>query len=416
MTEFKRLPERDYTAFTDLIAEAYPGLGFGSPESRERFRDDIAQLQEADPIGNVYGAYREGALVGGLACYDFEMQLHAARVPTGGIGMVATGLLHKKEKVARDIIAFFLERYDQAGAPLVALYPFRPGFYRKMGFGYGTRAVRYSLLPAALPRGESKAHLVTLGEADHHAIMACYARYMDGRHGMLTRRPPEFERMINSRNVALGYRDDGGRLRGYLVCKFEDAAPHNPFKYNLLVRELVAPDRAVLGEFCTFLHTQADQVNRVLLTVQDDTFVHLLADPRDDEGAIFPPLFHSTGTAGVGMMVRVLSVPRLIERLAGHDFGGQTCILRVTLTDSFFPANAGSTVIRFEQGRATLPGSAHVDAEVGLDVAEFSSLVYGAIGFRQLYDYGLAEISDPAWVGAVDSIFRAPRPMCLTIF
>ena len=223
MTEFKLLPENDYAAFADLIAEAYPGLGFGPPEARERFRDNINALQTEDPIGNLYGAYRDGALVGGMALFDFEMQLHEARVPTGGVGMVAVGLLHKKEKVARDIIAFFLERYDRAGAPLAALYPFRPDFYRQMGFGYGTRAVRHSLLPAALPRGHSKAHLVTLGEDDRAEIMACHARYMDGRHGMLTRRPLEFERLTNPRHVMLGYRDDGGTLRGYLICGFEDA-------------------------------------------------------------------------------------------------------------------------------------------------------------------------------------------------
>ena len=182
------------------------------------------------------------------------------------------------------------------------------------------------------------------------------------------------------------------------------------------MHELVAPDRAVLGEFNTFLHTQADQVNRVLLTVQDDTFFHLLADPRDGSDTIFPHIFHSAGTVGTGLMVRVLSVPRLFERLAGHNFGGQTCTLRLTLTDSFFPSNADSTVIRFAAGQATLLGSARVDAEVRLDVAEFSSLVYGAIGFRQLYDYGLAEVSDPAYVDVVDAIFRAPRPMCLTRF
>lgn len=54
---------------------------------------------------------------------------------------------------------------------------------------------------------------------------------------------------------------------------------------------------------------------------------------------------------------------------------------------------------------------------VALDVAEFSSLLMGAVGFRSLYDFGLATISDPAYVATVDRIFAADRkPICTTAF
>ena len=120
-------------------------------------------------------------------------------------------------------------------------------------------------------------------------------------------------------------------------------------------------------------------------------------------------------------MYRVINTPRLFEVLAdhrfgGHDFGGQTITLGVTLTDTFLPENAGRYTLRVENGRAAL-ADGPADVEIALNVSEFSSLVVGAIDFSRLYGYGLATISDPAAVPLVDRLFRAgQRPWCMTHF
>jgi predicted acetyltransferase len=54
------------------------------------------------------------------------------------------------------MMLYFLRHYREQGAPLVALYPFRPDFYRQMGFGYGTKMDQHRVKPSALPRGPSK--------------------------------------------------------------------------------------------------------------------------------------------------------------------------------------------------------------------------------------------------------------------
>ncbi|HOU41211.1 MAG TPA: sterol carrier protein domain-containing protein, partial [Promineifilum sp.] len=88
----------------------------------------------------------------------------------------------------------------------------------------------------------------------------------------------------------------------------------------------------------------------------------------------------------------------------------------LTLTDSFMPANAGRTVVDVDGGRASLrTGAAGV--EIGMDIAEFSSLVVGAVDFARLYEYGLATIDDPGAVALVTQLFRAAQPpWCLTHF
>jgi len=110
-------------------------------------------------------------------------------------------------------------------------------------------------------------------------------------------------------------------------------------------------------------------------------------------------------------------VPAVFRALAGHDFGGQTCTLKLTVRDTFLPANDGAQLLRFERGAAQLLAEGDYDVEVRLEVAELSSLLMGCISFASLHTYGLAEISDPAYVETVTRLFRTERkPMCTTPF
>jgi predicted acetyltransferase len=118
-------------------------------------------------------------------------------------------------------------------------------------------------------------------------------------------------------------------------------------------------------------------------------------------------------------MYRVSDVPAVFRLLGAYDFGGQTATLRFAIRDTFIPENEGAVVVRFEGGRAHVQeGDADgVDAEVRLDVAEFSSLLMGCVPFERLYVYGLAGISDARQVETVDRIFRTrEKPMCMTPF
>jgi hypothetical protein len=116
-------------------------------------------------------------------------------------------------------------------------------------------------------------------------------------------------------------------------------------------------------------------------------------------------------------MYRIIDVPRYFQILSDHDFGGQNGRLLITLTDSFLPENVGSTLVAFEDGRATVMAGETADVAIQMDVAEFSSLAVGAIGFHQLYDFKLATISDTHYLPFVDRLFYSPqKPICMTTF
>ncbi len=416
MSEIRRLQASEFDALVEILDNAYPAFRSTQPEEREKKKDRLLEAHNENPLVDFYGLFREGQLRGVMRLHDFTMNFLGVQMLAGGVGAVAVDLLHKKEHVAKEMIDYFLAHYREEGAALAILYPFRPDFYKRMGFGYGPKMDQYRVTPAAFPKGPSRAHLRTLGAADVAAVLGCYTRYAQRTHGMIERHEREVEKMLeNQAHAIIGYEREG-RLEGYLVFDFEkgEMSLHN----DIHIRELVYENHAALSELLTYLHTQADQIRHVIFETLDPTFYFLLSDPRNGAPNLIPPVYHESNVQGVGLMFRVIDVPRVFELLQARDFGGQTCRLRLTLTDSFLPENAGSTTVHFERGRATLAEEEAVaDVEVRMDVAEFSSLLVGAVDFEALLLYGLAEISDPAYVQTLQRLFWVERaPVCMTGF
>jgi predicted acetyltransferase len=416
VSEIKSLQEGDYDAFVTLMANAYPAFKMTSEEERERRKQRLG-AQTAEPTNHLLGLFREGRLIGGMIMYDFTMQLLSARAPVGGVGSIAVDLLRKKEKVAYELVLFFLRHYRARGAPLTTLYPFRPDFYRQMGFGAGTQMSQYHVLPADLPRG-SKEHIVFLRAEEKELLRDCYNRVLARTHGLMEKSDSELNGLFNNvANRIVAYKRDD-RVLGYLVFSFKPGEQANFLINDLVVRELFYETREALAELFSFLHTQADQVRRVIFNTQDEDFYHALRDPRNETGNLLPDVYHESNTQGVGIMYRVIDTAGLFGLLRDHDFGGQDCKLKLMIRDSFFPENDGATVVSFTRGRPSISDTSDdYDVEVGLDVADFSSLVMGAVRFASLYSYGLAEISDPRAIVTIDRLFRTERkPICTTPF
>lgn len=417
MSEIRTLSAAELETFARIAANAYPRLGWHDPDKRKSLIKRLRAMQADDPSVHVVGLFRDERLLGGMRLHDFTMNLFGAMTPVGGVGMVAVDLLHKKQHIAKKLLKYFLRTYRTQGAALALLYPFRPDFYRKMGFGYGPKKSRYRVQPGALPRGNRPTHLRDLNKDDIPALLACYERYTQRTHGMIARAKSDFERLLDRPNIrVIGYKANA-RLSGYMAFTFVSACDENFLRNNLHVVELLYTSREALAELLTFLAIQRDQVNRVVIDTLDDAFHVLMDDPRNGDPALIRSVYHPTNAQGVGLMYRVLDVPGLLAALRHHDFGGQTVRLRITLEDTFLSENAGSTVVAFDAGRATVVNGANADVEIYLNVTDFSSLVIGAVDFERLYTYGRADISDVSDLETVQRLFAVPRPpICMTSF
>ncbi len=410
----KPMPVEDIDAFATIAANAYPVIDIAKPEDRVTYVERLSEAQRTRPHVQLYGCYRDGALVGGMRFFDFTMTMFETQLLVGGVGMVAVDLLHKKERIAKDMIGAFLRHYRGRGAALTSLYPFRTDFYRQMGFGYGTKMHRYALRPAQLPSGDKRG-LAFLTAEDKPAVLECYNRFAARTHGMIQRDAVIIDGLFgNPEARVVGYRCDG-QLRGYMTFVYRKGQTF--IQNDIDVAELVYEDRTALGALMTFLRTQADQISRVIIHTQDSYFHQLPLDPRNGSENLMPHAYHESHASGVGLMYRVIDTAGLFRALAGHNFGGQTCRLRLTVEDSFLPENAGTLGLRFEAGHVSLEDAGDADAEIRLRVPELSSLVLGTIPFSRLYLYGQAEISDPALVPTVTRLFHADEsPVCMTRF
>lgn len=333
-----------------------------SEEDVRKFADRLLKQEETNPAVHYYGLFRAGEMVGGTGIYRFEMNLLGARAKAGGIGQLAIDLLRKKEKAARDMMLASLRHFRGQGASLVALYPFRPDFYVKMGFGYGTKMNRYKLKPGDFPKGPSKQHVVYLTKDDAREVHACYMRYFERTHGMMGALP-EVEHLFDSPRIRVVGCKREGAVTGYMTFTFRPDEKGVFIVNDMQIRELVYDGRDDLLELTTFLNTQADEIRRVEVYTQDEFFHFLPFDPRDGSDDLIPSVYHVTNSQGVGLMYRVVDVK-----------------------------------------------------EVLMGVAAFSSLLVGGVDFATLNRYGLASMSDERYVEAVQQVFKAPKPICLTDF
>ena len=413
MRDIRPLQDDDWAETARIKAEAYPGTGVADLERRQK--NMIAHNKR--PNVTYYGLFEAGKLLGAMTLYDFQMQLLSTQALAGGVGSVAVALQHKKEKVARDMMRYFLRHYRQRGACMTALYPFRPDFYKQMGFGFGGKLNQYIFDPKQLPHGRSKAHLTPLTQSDLQALHDCHHRYWQRTNGLFQRTLLEWEDTLKRKGWhSLGYKKEG-QLLGYLLYSFQKGSSDNFLDNNLVIEEWVYETADAFLELATFLYTQADQFAHILYTTYDDDLHFTLPDPRHRDTKLLMPPSHTSNVQAVGIMYRVIDVPRLFTVLAQHNFGGQTCRLQITVRDSFLPENEGSTIVWFDAGKPYLSTQSEHDIAIEMDIAEFSAMVTGAITFDKLHSYSLAHISDASAIPTITQLFRTPqKPICLSRF
>jgi predicted acetyltransferase len=410
-----RIIGKQLEEFSDILIDAYPGIRVESPDGRRRVIQN-QRLRAKDRRITTWGLYRRGRIVGGLRLFDYTMNLFGSRIPVGGGGSLAVRLEHKKEHVARDLMTFFVEHYRQKGAPLAILYPFRPDFYRAMGFGYGPKLHQYRFRPGTLPDTPDRKHVRLLTKADLPALRRCYQRQYERVSGMIEETAFGWELIFGYRKQRYAGYFKGNELLGYVAFKFEPSAPDDFLRNDICISECIYNDREALAGLLSFLRSQHDQIDHIIINTLDDNFHFLPTDPRYREHLV-APVYHETNLSGVGLMFKVIDVPAMFAALAGHSFGDQSATVAITVTDSFTPANQGRHIVRFTGGKPAVVRRAKADVDISMDIAEFSSLLIGAINFTELYKYNLAEISDTTWLDRVNGIFLTDgKPVCVTQF
>lgn len=410
--EIRRITsEAEFKEFSAPYLNAYPG-GQGQPDAVAKQLFELSR----DPQNSFWSVYQDSRLVGGMRLLDFEMNYHGRFIRAGGVGGVWVDFLHKKQGVAKDLITHFLDYCEQSGACMALLYPFRPDFYRKMGFGYGAKAERYSFAPASLPQSDGPHGVVYLTEEDAPSLQTFRDRMAAMRHGHIKMHAAERNGTFAThgpRMTIVGCKVNG-ELRGYMTYGFK-RHENNFVKNDMVIRDWLCDGPETMLRFCAFLRSQADQINRIIFSTQDEGFHFLLDDVRDGSDNMIPSVYHQSNTAGVGLMYRIVNAREFFKATATRCFNYQTLELVLHVTDTFRPANAGTYYIRFRDGMASLSDSPVNGIELTIDIADLSALLMGSVSIEILHRYGRAKVN-ASDVPMLSELFVAARPTCLTSF
>ena len=339
-----------------------------------------------------YGVFREGNMVGGMAIADFEVNVRMAMVKLSSVGMVHTDILHKKEKVCKDMMEYFIGMNREKGVNLLTLTPFRPEFYRQMGFGYGSCLYQYRIPPLSFPDSGSKDGLHYLGAERKQDYLDCVARISRKTHGMI--RPFRLVTGPFGDGCRVLAYERNGEMKGVLAYSF-------PRDREMTIEEMHYGDTETLHAFCSFLHSQSDNFDRILFQTPDAHFYYLLRDPTNGTGPV------ECCTSAIHNMFRVIHVPGIFAELRDVSFNDQNTVIEVAMRDTLYPQNAGSTVVEFRNGHPIVHSNytGTIDARLALDVSDFSSLLMGSIGVRALHRLGLSKIQSEREVDLLDRVF-----------
>lgn len=416
-SHIRALEDKDFKDYVELVGNAYPGWRIMTAEDKQKLEERLLKTCEEDPAVSFFGCFRDGKLLGGMRLQHFDMNYSGIRVKAGGLGLVAVGLPYKKEKVAMEMVRYFLDYFREKGVAITMLYPFRPDFYKQMGFGFGTKMNQYRIKPKAFPKGNTKRNIQFFDVSDRQLLLDCHNRFAAAKHGMIEKTQAELENVLSvPENKLIVYKTEG-RIQGYMLFTFRKASESNLLINDIFVKEFIYENQDVLRELLTFLQTQEDQINRVVFNTLDENFHYLFSDPLNGSDNLFTSVYHETNIQGAGLMYRIVDTKTLFYNLSDHNFNGRSCKLKISLRDDFLEGNDGTTVIHFIDGKAHTVNDGSYEAEMQIGVSAFSSLIMGAVSLMALLDYGLASLSDQGYAGRINELFALPhKPYCTTIF
>ncbi|WP_422657000.1 GNAT family N-acetyltransferase [Paenibacillus sp. EC2-1] len=414
----RKLESSEIPSFVDIAINAYPARVISGTEFRERQISRMTKIQNNIDNVNYYGLYREDRLIAGMRLHEYSMNLYGRMIQVGGVGQVAVDLLHKKERAAKEMIEYFIAHCKSKGISLVLLYPFRPDFYKKMGFGYGTKMNQYYIKPDSFPKAFVKQGLVWLDHKHINQIKECSDRHASTTHGMIFKSTYELDSILSTAgSKAIGYMENGG-LKGYIIFNFKNVKTDNFLLNDLVIQEFVYESSEALKQLGTFLHTQNDQIHRIVWSTQDDMIEHWIEDPRNGSDRLLPSVFHESHISGVGLMYKIIDIPKFMIELGltGAIYSAEPLTLQFMITDSFSSDERFS--LHIDKGSvAVTMGEVEEAASIEMNISDFSSLFMGVVDVDKLYQYGKIHASDLKAISLLRSCLKNNvKPFCSTAF
>lgn len=408
VVQIRRAESADLEPLAQLWAQSFPG--------RRTVEDRVAQLEAGIPYGGLESSWileDSGRLAGAFKAYYLTQYLGGVGVPMLGLAAVATAPTARRRGVGRAICRAALRIGRERGDLVSTLYPFRPSFYRALGWGAAGELYSFRFSPQSLPSYEEVSRVRAAVEEDTPDLAAVYARVAARSNGLIERAPGTWAyHLSKSSTYPFVYEANG--IRGYILARFE--AGDAPGAGILTVQELIAEDDDAYRGLLGWLSLQGDQFREVRYDARpDEYFEDHLTDPRPIGFRPARSLWYPTARVIRGPMLRVIDLPGLIGTLT--DWGQRTesgFTIYLEIEDPELPHNTGPWTFALEGGRATLERGGDprlVDAILRTDIATLSEILTGTLSPSAAFQLDKAEVEGS--ISALDRLFRPSKPFWL---
>lgn len=413
--EIRKLKTADYLSYVRIVKNTYPGFKITEDD---KFVARLKKMNKNKAI-HFYGCFMANELVGGMILYDFELNYLGSRDLCGGVGLVATDFLHKKQGIARKMLESFIANYNNRGANWTSLYPFRADFYKKMGFGFGPRMDLYTVEPKEFKKYKKEINIKYLTPEDSTYLSELYNLKASETHGYFYREEGFYQNMlpvVESRIVGFFQEE---KLTGYLVFDFVENSdfPDNMIKKDLRIKELIYRDSETLQSILSFFSLHEDQVVKIKLFTQDKDFYHLLPNPTDGKNEDFLPVGYSSGSSGIGIMYKCHNIRRFFET-KGRLFTSDTeAKFKLIIKDTFTNDNSGELSLVLDKTGFKIKDH-HLENTLSIDIETLSSILIGALKVEKAIKLGLGKFQGDTEVLASlkKSLAIIPEPNCVSSF
>lgn len=416
--QVRRLTSEDMDQFMTIYLHAYPINKNAGQECREKFTKKNLDVMEHFDDVNIFGLFEDGQLIATAKLIDFSMNLFGEMKPATGLMALGVHPLHKKKGAARDFVRYFEDYTKESGGLVSLLLPFRMDFYRKLGYGCGTKLDEYHIPTLQLPAAKSTEGLRMLsGGVDVEKVLGCYDSFAEKNHGALRKFSEEIRDMTEDDEAyRIGY-FEGEELKGYATYRMVPASEVNYTLNRMDVSELIYHSPKALRQLLGGLRMQADLAQTVVIRSGEMDFYHLLDSPQDVSGNYMDFGFLQTNVSAVGTMYKIPDLPKFVEETAYRRFpaGGDLKVAfdvydelagcRAKYFAAFFTDMEKGCICR----RWTITGAGDAHVTVKCRLSDLSSLLMGSADLAALVRLGVVEVSDETYVEELDRLLHVKQ-------
>ncbi|HRJ27224.1 MAG TPA: GNAT family N-acetyltransferase [Fimbriimonadaceae bacterium] len=336
--------------------------------------------------------YQDGVAAAAFNRLQFVVTRGQADLPCSGIAAVAVKAEFRHQGLGTRLMQLAIEHSQSQGDVVSLLYPFRPSFYRRLGYEHVGERVEIAAPQHRIPPGLIELPVRRLTAEDAHLLQPCYDAFIRKIAGSPHRSPEQWIERFGEKPPLLYA--VGDPVEGYFW-----ASSKGGFWEELSVGEFVWSTERGYRNLLEVLRGLA--INKTPVKWYEPSHGPF-RQKFLDQGV--------TLTSQRLTMGRVLDVRRALSLLRTDQAGE----FQVKIDDPQMPINSGVFRVCFSpDGVQVEPGS---EPDFELDIRAFSQAFFGEPSLMDLARWGSVQVHRPVGLNQAERLLTPIPVYCLAFF